>query len=594
MAKRLCVLLYFVLFFCVIHAQKTEKRIYILDWTKTMVGWENPRTLRKYPDVWKDFKKLIVKNIKQIDETTTDVVLLCFEANIKHRFTSKKEILNFLEDEKNEPDGWNTNLSLPWRKALEEIDHTKYNFITYLTDGGEQNVRGEVPFDECILSTSRGAWKDIISRNDDVYMCFVRLTDDALDPKVLRALENTDKISILNGIQFPSIIKFEKKQYNYNIRDFKKLSVTIGSRIINKAELSANNQLKVEVSHPALLKVEDIDFDYKSETLKFNIQRLISDEELNELPENIAVTLNISPKVQEFTVIHNSSIRFNFKNIKETNAIVSGSVSNNKANYYPSFLFKNELNAPIGFNVQSEKGRFAPKNYNIVASVHLKLNEKGSEFIPTNHYKVRLNGVILDSNSFTLDTEKYTDNVELLFTSKAEPSSYKLVVDFKSNNLDEIYPGRSIELGKVKYVISMNPLKKFMYIVITILLALLLIWKLFLIYLVFPRINKFNTLMIQSSDSISVRIRGARMVCLSTAKHSQSWLNKFFTGKIIYIQQPIWINGDIQLTPKTTGRQPYKLIVTNSSKYLNLPRYIDKSVNYSFYNNNEIIIIRTV
>ena len=84
-------------------------------------------------------------------------------------------------------------------------------------------------------------------------------------------------------------------------------------------------------------------------------------------------------------------------------------------------------------------------------------------------------------------------------------------------------------------------------------------------------------------DSVSKRVRGCRMVCLTAKNTKQSFLNKFFTGKILYIKQSIWVDGDINITPKFTNRPPYKLTVANGHKY-GSPRFIEKGLEYNLKN----------
>ena len=567
--------------------QKSEKRIYVLDWTKTMDAWENPRTGKKYPDVWKDLKPMLIDNIKQIDESTTDVVLLCFDSKISHKFNSKTAILNFLNDSKNKPDGMNTNLSLPWREALKEVDRSKYNFITYLTDGGEQNVAGEVPFDQSITSKEHNSWNEITSKFNDVYMCFVRLTDDALDPKVVAALERSKNVSILNGIQFPSIIKLDKFPSNYSIRELSEQKIIIPTAIINKAELNPNISFIVESSNPNLIEVNKIYFDKETEELSFYLTRKISLKDCDTYPDNIAVNIDIKPRDQQFTIIPNSRVSLNFKNTKERNVTVDTELAERTASYHDSFLFSKESNKPILIEFNSRKGAFAPANATVKANVKLV---GSSGVVAPDLLKLSVNESPVLQKQFTLDLSGAKQELSVFFSPSLEDGKYELTLSLTGENLDEIYPQKLITFNKITYTKSMNPLLLGLIIFLIILLALLLLWKLVLIYMAYPRIKKFNTLSITSEQAMkSMRIRGARMVCLTAKPKKQSLINRFFTGKIIYIEQPIWVNGDISITPKFAKRPPYKLTLANGPKY-GAPRFIEKGQKYMLKNklNNNI------
>lgn len=584
MIKNKVLVFFLVLFsssFIFAQDKKYEKRIYVLDWTKTMDSWENPRTGKKYPDVWKDLKPMLIDNLKQVDESTTDIVLLCFDSDIRHKFTTKSSILNFLSDSKNKPDGMNTNLSLPWRAALKEIDQSKYNFITFLTDGGEQNVAGEIPFDESIMSKDHNSWRDITSKFDDVYMCFVRLTDDALDPKVITALNQSDNISILNGIRFPSIIKLDKFQPNYNIRDLSDQKIIIPSTIINKSELNPNIEFIVESSNPSLVDVSKVSFDLNKHDLSFYLSRKISLEDCDSHPDIINVHINIKPKDQVFTIIPNSKLSFNFKNTKERNTTVNVELKELESSYYSSFLFSKESNKPIKVDIASIKGAFAPSNAAIKADIKLS---NGDKAIASNLYTLGVNEVPISSKEFDLDLSGQNQELSVFFDPSLSSGKYELTILLSGENLDAIYPQDHIILSKIKFTKGVNPLLLGVIIFSVLFVAMLLLWKLVIIYLAYPRIKKFNTLMITSEqDSVSKRVRGCRMVCLTAKNTKQSFLNKFFTGKILYIKQSIWVDGDINITPKFTNRPPYKLTVANGHKY-GSPRFIEKGLEYNLKN----------
>lgn len=572
--------------------KRYEKRIYVLDWTKTMDSWENPQTGKKYPDVWKDLKPMLIENIKQIDESNTEVVLLCFDSTIRHRFTSKSEILKFLSDSENKPTGMNTNLSLPWREALKEVDQSKYNFITYLTDGGEQNVHGEIPFDESITSNGYNSWNDITSKFDDIYMCFVRLTDDALDPKVINALKQSKKISILEGIRFPSIMKLAKSQFSYNIRELLNQKIIVPVAIINKAELSPDIEFTVDISPSSLINVTNISFDQDKEELSFYLSRKISLEDCDSQSDMLNVAISITPKDQEFTIIPNSKLNFNFKNIKERNTTVNVELIEGESEYYDSFLFLKESNKPVKIDVTSIKGAFAPSNASVSAII--KLNDINGEITP-DLYTLSINGSPISKHEFDLDLSGKNQELSIFLNSGLNSGKYELTFFLSKVNLDEIYPKDQISINKIEFVKKMNPLLLGLIVLLILLIAILLLWKLVIIHLVYPRIKKFNTLIITTDEEMkSVKIRGYRMVCLTRKNTKQSMLNNFFTGKILYLKQPIWVDGDVCITPKFTNRPPYKLTVANAHKY-GSPRFIEKGKEYNLKNRiNQIINIKII
>lgn len=96
----------------------------------------------------------------------------------------------------------------------------------------------------------------------------------------------------------------------------------------------------------------------------------------------------------------------------------------------------------------------------------------------------------------------------------------------------------------------MNPLRKGLLIMVTLLLVLLVLWLMVLKLIFFPT---FKVGRIILSDPVPYMcqksLRGSRKLILTKDRPSQGMLNRFFTGKIIYDVNQMWTT-DIVIEPR--------------------------------------------
>ena len=71
--------------------QKAENRIYVVDWTQSMIGYKG-----RTPDIWDQVRKILIESIEEIDEESTSVTLFCFSDKIEASFDKKDEILHLM------------------------------------------------------------------------------------------------------------------------------------------------------------------------------------------------------------------------------------------------------------------------------------------------------------------------------------------------------------------------------------------------------------------------------------------------------------------------------------------------------------------
>jgi len=93
-----------------------------------------------------------------------------------------------------------------------------------------------------------------------------------------------------------------------------------------------------------------------------------------------------------------------------------------------------------------------------------------------------------------------------------------------------------------------NPLAKILFWVVVVIIAFLVVWRIF----IRPRLNDtfaVTTLYIFYPQMQRVGIKGFIKVVCSNKKQSQSFINKFFIGKIAFVQSEFW-EQDIEIVPK--------------------------------------------
>lgn len=538
------------------------------------------------PDVWHTLRDMLLSNIKDIDETNAEVVLLCFSDKIDYTLEGKKEILNFLENDDNRPTGMKTNLTLAWEEGLKKINKDKYNFITFLTDGGEQNVRGAQPFDECIQDPKTGSWDDMIMKHN-VYMCFVRLTDSAYNEKIDRALNSRNNISILDGIKFPVIVRsiLDNNSFNLNIKEQKSIVLNIPIDIINQQELKDAPllfNLDIQGDNSQVLQISNTPQRYTNEMrIPVALVSNMSDEELDLYPEKFDLLIKISSN-NDLVAITNSEMQLHISNRREKTVFLTTDVACSRSEHYSSFLFSESSTIPIKFQLKTEWGKFVQTDSKITAKLNLYTKHKKDKLNHTD-FRVYVDGKENADKTIVFDITEASKEIDLHFDDALKGGEYLLEMNYEGVNIDNIYPSHT-ENFKVINTNLINPLKRNCIIVIIILLALLLVWKTILIRIFYPRFSRIRSLQISSPIFKSVKIKGARKVVFSTQKNTQNFLSRFFTGRIIYVTGDIWTDGTIEAIPNNKA-MPMRLRF--KAGYRGLPKSLKKGEMYNFVNQQE-------
>lgn len=228
--------------------------------------------------------------------------------------------------------------------------------------------------------------------------------------------------------------------------------------------------------------------------------------------------------------------------------------------YYPAFwptkadttFLTKTFDFDFNEDAKSENGIFA----------EFKFVDNEGKSIGPDIMEVYIDGQKLPNNTFRIDNTTESKEIKFRFTPKAESGKHQGYLKLVNHNLDRIdnqllNKGQQTEVFQwtINFEKKMNPLAKcLMWLAIGIIIGLA-IWFVFLKSYYYPRI-KLGHIQFDCKEKgyyDNKRINGARTIVVSAEKGKQGWINKLFTGKVVFIASPIWTNT-WEMTPKDKGR----------------------------------------
>ena len=211
---------------------KKEKRIYMLDITKSMWGLAG-----KQYDIFEEVREALYKGIKDINDPETMVTVVPFQATHTYEileswtfkagdvagFNKMKTVIDAYSL-KTVPGGY-TDIYSALDVAKKNIDNDRVNYIFMLTDGEQSAVEStptklyKVDFSEQDLKNSLGAWCEY-SKTRNVHLFYVMLTDAALDHEIVKIVKNQCNAYISEGTNINiAFIKPSSNQMKLNLHD---------------------------------------------------------------------------------------------------------------------------------------------------------------------------------------------------------------------------------------------------------------------------------------------------------------------------------------------------------------------------------------
>ncbi len=197
---------------------QVDRRIYLWDVTLSMQGYQG-----KTPDIWDNVTAFLKKDIENISDENTELVILPFQENIladwscKATKDGKKELLRHIDEAKKlfaKPT--NTNIAGPFTKMKGSyVDHNRNNLVILLTDG-KQNVAG-----------GQDAWRNLLTtwhpyaKLNNAYLIYVMLTNQAIDNELKQYMDtiSSGEAVLPNEATFEYINFKPKKKVEINVAD---------------------------------------------------------------------------------------------------------------------------------------------------------------------------------------------------------------------------------------------------------------------------------------------------------------------------------------------------------------------------------------
>jgi len=169
--------------------------------------------------------------------------------------------------------------------------------------------------------------------------------------------------------------------------------------------------------------------------------------------------------------------------------------------------------------------------------------------IKENEILLHKNGVKCESNILKVNTSENEVLLGIEFTQNARKGYHTLYLREKDEiGLDRIdYQELTGGICVVKKDV-MNPLKKVLLWVLAVVVAMLIIWRIFIRPLMFESF-KVRILYFFYPEMKSLKVKGYIKVVCSRRKQKQSFINQFLTGKIAFVQNEFW-DQDIEIIPR--------------------------------------------
>ena len=256
-------------------------------------------------------------------------------------------------------------------------------------------------------------------------------------------------------------------------------------------------------------------------------------------------------------------------------------VSLGEVKYYPQFLFSDSKIEPVTKCFDLEFSQDAQRDNTCYAEFQFVDND-GTP-VNTRVMQVKVDGKAIKDNVFRVTSKETQKELTFTFTPEAKQGKHQGYLRLVSHNLDrldsqQLVAGQQVDALQwtIYFNKSMNPLAKTLMWVGIAILGLLALWFLFGRWIVYDYI-KVGSIRITEPYYTSRRIKGARQVVFTNKVTKQSFLNRLFTGTVIYEINPIWTTpvvlesssrGDVKMqsNPKYSI-EPFELVLKKQEEY---------------------------
>ena len=259
------------------------------------------------------------------------------------------------------------------------------------------------------------------------------------------------------------------------------------------------------------------------------------------------------------------------------------SISFGTVEYYPNFLWVDSKTMPVTktFDFDFSKDAKDKESY-----AEFQFVDNGGKAISTDIMQIKIDGKKCPNNRFRISSDVASKELTFEFSPNAPDGKHQGYLKLVNHELDRLdsqplTANQQVDVFQwtLNYDKRMNPLAKVLMWICILLVAFIFVWFALIKPIMYPRI-RLSRLELSSKKGyyVNKRINGARKVVVSNSRNKQSFLNKLFTGEILYIVNEIW-TSPWDLYPK--GRK--RVVKINlHGKYMITP-ITSELVNYGEY-----------
>lgn len=299
-------LVLFVLFFQNSYSQMitSEKRIYLLDVTKSMIGRGSVNTLNIFDEV----KKSLEDAVDDISDSRTEIVIIPFtdkpvpNEEVVQGTIAQKDTLRMQIESLNVKSG-NTNIADAWSKGIEYLDSTKVNYMFLLTDG----LHNSGPDKEVLYERLR-AW-DTICDGKYFFSFYVMLTTNAIEQEIQQITRNTKQMWSIESLNINAALIKSSLVQRFNIFEDKTIGVEFSSNNPKVFLEDLNVQFDIE-DNPYYSITPTQRSANNSKIYKFDV--IEKTEKIN-IPIDVTLKINVNHNDEKYPLVFFTPNEFEFK-----------------------------------------------------------------------------------------------------------------------------------------------------------------------------------------------------------------------------------------------------------------------------------------
>lgn len=534
---RRAILLLLILSPFVLNAQETERRVYYLDCSYSMVSnklWDEVRSKLKdaIDGVENEKTELIVVPFAFDTQSHSHLEYFKENATTLGKYNLKKKI-DALEITKSTK----TYLKDPLADFYaNRADPRKVNYMFLMTDGKDEGPSGQ-------FSNLLSRWQNRY-RGMKVYGFYVMLHSDARDSNVENVI-NSQK----------HLWKVERADVNINLVRLQSNAI-FNARSDKYFELpiyGKYNGMTFHASFPASSRYHVDHTEIKNGKLRVYVT---CHEDPYRLPESESNNLNITMTGGgEFDFLVTETVVVNCLSKRER-SLKTSTLSSSKDNtepfgtveYYPSFLWVKSNIKPVTQTIEFDFSRDAQNDS--LSFAEFQFVDNDGKVIGTDILQVSVDGQQLSNNSFKVGSNVTSKKITFSFTPEAQGGKHQGYLRLISHHLDRIdsqllRPGQQVNAFQwtLKYDKCMNPLAKGLMWIIIFIASCLLLWFIILRPIFYPHFAKFTKSILIEKDGKKIRqlnyaFKGARKVIFYNQKVKQSLLKRIFVGETRTLVDP--------------------------------------------------------